>query len=170
MPFQPSKSRSYKPCVIRCNPAVAEDLARSHTQRHLLFAEHAPRMLRSTSESFRFSYSRDLRFVACHGLLQPPRPGVQPFQLLVHHVNLRPEILVAQLLARRDTHIAVWVQRAAQRYDLRLCRRPAQPGYVGVIRLPAEDLLQIHLRLLATHGQVARIRPPRTNLWEKFAS
>jgi hypothetical protein len=72
--------------------------------------------------------------------------------------------------AQAFTHIAVWVQRAAQRYDLRLCCRPAQPGYVGVIRLPAEDFLQIHLRLLATHGQVARIRPPRTNLWEKFAS
>ena len=73
-----------------------------------------------------------LRHIRGDGLLQFPRLGVQRFQFLVQGFELLLEVLVADLLARRDADVAAGVELPALGFDLGQRRRLAQAGDVAV--------------------------------------
>ena len=60
---------------------------------------------------------QNLRHIAGDGLLQFAGLGVQGFEFLVQRFELFLEVLVADILARRNSHVAARIERPALRFD-----------------------------------------------------
>ncbi len=81
----------------------------------------------------------------------------QRLELLVQRLELRLEVLVANLFARRNADVAARVEAPALRLDLLHAHDFAEARHVRVLRLLAEDLCQLRARFLAAEGQVERL-------------